>query len=157
MGRRRDVSLMKRRIVRASIVGRARRQRAFDCGEPVREAQRKPHLRVSLDSIDLVYHPIDTDLFAVCSVAESRRTVARCGLPPDSVILLNVARVSPTEGFALRCTGTPGDSQSLSVGPVDFCRRDHRSAVARAARTRGAKALGVTDHFHVFRQPPRCD
>ena len=145
-----DVSLMKRRIVRTidRWTARAGNERLIAVSQYVRHSANR-HLRVSLDSIDLVYNPIDTDLLQSAPTQNRAELLRACGLPPDSVILLNVARVSPQKGLLYALRALPAilerypSAQLISVGATT-------DPPWLEQLEREAKALGVTDQFHIL-------
>ncbi len=145
-----EVSLNKRRI--AKLLDRwtahAGSDRLIAVSNYVKQSANR-HLGVSLESIDLVYNPIDTDLLHRPSDSNREELLRACGLPADSVILLNVARVSPQKGliYALRAL------------PEILQRYPSAHLVSVGATTdppwleqlkREAEALGVTDHLHML-------
>jgi glycosyltransferase involved in cell wall biosynthesis len=145
-----NVSLVKRRIVRTidRWTARAGNERLIAVSQYVRHSANR-HLRVSLDSIDLVYNPIDTDLLQSAPTQNRAELLRACGLPPDSVILLNVARVSPQKGLLYALRALPAilerypSAQLISVGATT-------DPPWLEQLEREAKAFGVTDQFHVL-------
>jgi glycosyltransferase involved in cell wall biosynthesis len=145
-----DVGLTKRRMVRALDRWTAHlgSDRLIAVSEYVRQSANR-HLRVSLDSIELVYNPIDTDLLQAAPAKSRAELLRECGLPVDSFILLNVARVSPQKGLLYALRALPSilerypSAHLVSVGatadPSWLAQLEHE-----------ATALGVTDHFHVL-------
>jgi|GEM_PF-635080 len=145
-----DVGLTKRRIVRALDRWTAHlgSDRLIAVSEYVRQSANR-HLRVSLDSIELVYNPIDIDHLQAAP-AKSRAAVLReCGLPSDSFMLLNVARVSPQKGLLYALRALPSilerypSAHLVSVGATT-------DPAWLEQLEREAKSLGVTEHFHVL-------
>lgn len=145
-----DVSLLKRRVVRAldRWTARAGNDRLIAVSEYVKQSANR-HLRVSLDSIELVYNPIDTDLLKAESVTNRAELLRTCGLPSDSLILLNVARISPQKGLLYALRALPAIIQRyplahlLSIGATT-------DETWLAHLQREATALGVKDHFHML-------
>jgi len=143
-----DVSLIKRRVVRAldRWTAHAGSDRMIAVSQYVKESANR-HLGIPLDSIEVVYNPIDTD--AVSTQGASRDELLKaCGLPSDSLILLNVARVSPQKGLVYALRALPAilkrypTTQLVSVGATT-----DQSWVDQLQRE--AAELGVSDHFHV--------
>lgn len=68
--------------------------------------RRSAHTRLGfpLERIDLLYNPIDVDQFKTSTPRMRQNLIEELGLPDGSVILLNVARVSPQKGllYAIR-------------------------------------------------------
>jgi glycosyltransferase involved in cell wall biosynthesis len=145
-----DVSLIKRRIVRAldRWTAKAGNDRLIAVSNYVKQSANR-HLGVPLDSIELVYNPIDTDLLTSLSPTNRAEVLRACGLPPDSLILLNVARLSPQKGLLYALRALPSirkrfpSAHLLSVGATTDPRwLEHLE--------QEATALGVKDHFHVL-------
>ncbi len=106
-------------------------------------------LHFALDSIELVYNPFDVDLMQA-PVGKSRTELLReLGLPADSLILLNVARVAPQKGLLYALRAMPAIMrqyplvQLISVGATSDARWT-------TELKREAEALGVADHFHLL-------
>ena len=145
-----EVSLLKRRIVRAldRWTARAANDRLIAVSDYVKRSANR-HLGVSLDSIDLVYNPIDTDYLQAAPATTRTELLGSLGLPPDSLILLNVARVSPQKGLLYALRALPKILQQypsahlVSVGALT-------DATWLEQLQREATALGVADHFHVL-------
>jgi glycosyltransferase involved in cell wall biosynthesis len=145
-----EVSLLKRQTAKALDRWTANlgSDRLIAVSNYVRESARRD-LHFSLDSIDLVYNPVDSDLFKT-PVEKNRTELWRdWGLPPQSFVLLNVARVSPQKGllYALRAL------------PAIIGRFPLVHLVSVGATTdpqwplqleREAESLGVKDHFHML-------
>ncbi|HEX6715611.1 MAG TPA: glycosyltransferase family 4 protein [Pyrinomonadaceae bacterium] len=145
-----NVSHLKRLVVRAldRWTARAGNDRLIAVSDYVKRSANR-HLGVSLDSIDLVYNPIDVDHLQTVSKTNRVELLRSIGVPLDSLILLNVARVSPQKGLL------------YAVRALPSILRQHPSAhlVSLGATTdpawleqlqREAAALDVTDHFHVL-------
>lgn len=105
-------------------------------------------LHFPLQSIDLVYNPFDVDLMKA-PVKDRAELLRELGLPEESRILLNVARVSPQKGLLYAVRALPEilkqypTAQLLSVGATT----DPRWT---AELKREAETLGVADHFHML-------
>jgi glycosyltransferase involved in cell wall biosynthesis len=144
-----DVSLIKRRIVRAldRWTAHAGSDRMIAVSQYVKESANR-HLGVSLDSIEVVYNPIDTDVLSTEPTTNRSELLRACGLPGDSLILLNVARVSPQKGLVYALRALPAilkrypSAQLVSVGATT-----DQGWVEQLQRE--ATALGVSDHFHL--------
>jgi len=145
-----DVSLTKRRMVRAldRWTARAGSDRMIAVSDYVKQSANR-HLGVSLDSIDLVYNPIDIDALQAAPGNSRAELLRACGLPADSLILLNVARVSPQKGLLYALRALPSilerypSAQLVSVGATT-----DPSWLEQLRRE--ATTLGVTDHFHLL-------
>jgi len=145
-----DVSLMKRRLVRELDRWTAHTgcDRMIAVSEYVKQSANR-HLGVSLDSIDVVYNPIDVDLVKTAPTTNRAELLRACGLPPDSLILLNVARVSPQKGLIHALRALPKimeqypQAHLLSVGAMT-------DPAWHKQLEREAAELGVTDHFHLL-------
>ena len=145
-----DVSLIKRRIVRALDRWTANvcNDRLIAVSNYVRQSANR-HLRVPLESIELVYNPIDTDSFTAAPATTRAELLRACGLPPDSLILLNVARLSPQKGLLYALRALPSilkrfpSAHLLSVG----AKTDPRWLEQLEQE---ATALGVKEHFHAL-------
>lgn len=145
-----DVSLTKRRMVRAldRWTAHVGSNRLIAVSEYVRQSANR-HLGVSLDSIELVYNPIDTDLLQAAPAMSRAELLRACGLPADSFILLNVARVSPQKGLLYALRALPSILQRYpSAYLVSVGATTDPSWLAQLERE--AKTLGVTEHFHVL-------
>ncbi|MDR3639317.1 MAG: glycosyltransferase [Isosphaeraceae bacterium] len=111
-------------------------------------------LRFPAQRIDLVYNPIDFD--DVSSEAHSDRSRVRdeLGLPPDSLILLNVGRVSAQKGLLFAIRALPAivarfpTVHLVSAGSLT----DENCVRALAAE---AEKLGIPERFHTL--GPRRD
>ena len=106
-------------------------------------------LHFSLDSIELVYNPFDVDLMKAPAGKSRAELLSELGLPADSQILLNIARVSPQKGLLYAVRALPEivrhypQAQLLSVGST-------ADAHWTAQLKREAENMGVADHFHVL-------
>ena len=56
-------------------------------------------LRYPLDRIALVYNPVDLEELSTPPARSRSEVLREAGLPPDTLLLLNVARVSPQKGL----------------------------------------------------------
>lgn len=145
-----DVSLMKRRIVRGldRWTAKAGNDRLIAVSNYVKQSATR-HLRVPLDSIDLVYNPIDIDSLTDAPATSRAELLRSCGLPADSIILLNVARLSPQKGLVYALRALPAirkrfpSAHLVSVGATTDPRWTEQLE-------REATELGVKDHFHVM-------
>ena len=145
-----DVSLMKRRIVRGldRWTAKAGNDRLIAVSNYVKQSATR-HLRVPLDSIDLVYNPIDIDSLTDAPATSRAELLRSCGLPADSIILLNVARLSPQKGLVYALRALPAirkrfpAAHLVSVGATTDPRWTEQLE-------REATELGVKDHFHVM-------
>ena len=145
-----DVSLIKRRIVRALDRWTANlgNDRLIAVSNYVRQSANR-HLRVPLDSIELVYNPIDIQYLTAAPTTTRAELLRACGLPPDSLILLNVARLSPQKGLLYALRALPAirkrfpSAHLVSVGATTDPRWLEQLE-------REATELGVKDHFHVM-------
>ena len=105
-------------------------------------------LHFPLQSIDLVYNPFDVDLMKA-PVKDRGELLRELGLPAESQILLNVARVSPQKGLLYAVRALPAILKQypqvhlLSVGATT----DPRWTAELKCE---AEALGVADHFHML-------
>ena len=145
-----EISLTKRRMVRALDRWTAQlgNDRLIAVSEYVRQSANR-HLRVSLDLIELVYNPIDTDLLQAAPAKNRAELLRECGLPAGSFVLLNVARVSPQKGLLYALRALPSILQRCpSAHLVSVGATTDPSWLAQLERE--ATALGVTDHFHVL-------
>jgi glycosyltransferase involved in cell wall biosynthesis len=145
-----DVGLLKRRIVREldRWTAYAGNKRMIAVSRYVKESANR-HLGISLDAIEVVYNPIDTDLITTAPVTSRAELLRACGLPADSLILLNVARVSPQKGLLYALRALPAilqrhpSAQLVSIGATT-------DPAWHAQLQREATQLGVTDHFHLL-------
>lgn len=145
-----DVGLFKRRIVRAldRWTARAHNKRMIAVSRYVKESANR-HLGISLDAIEVVYNPIDVDLIKTAPAMSRAELLRECGLPADSLILLNVARVSPQKGLLYALRALPAilrrypSAQLVSIGATT-------DPAWHAQLQREATQLGVTDHFHLL-------
>jgi L-malate glycosyltransferase len=124
------------------------RPRLLAVSDYVRHSAHKS-LHYPLSEIDLLYNPIDTDL-ALNPAQKSRSEILNeCGLPQDSVLLVNVARVTPQKGVLYAVRAMPRilenhpNAHLVSVGATtDQVWANHLISEARS--------LGVADHFHLL-------
>ena len=145
-----DVSITKRRIVKGidRWTARVGNERLIAVSEYVRQSANH-HLRFSLDDIDLLYNPIDVDTLMNPPRKDRSGLLRELGLPPDAIILLNVARVSPQKGLIHALRALPkiiekyAQAHLLSVGATTDPSW-HEQLKSEAA------ASGVADHFHII-------
>jgi glycosyltransferase involved in cell wall biosynthesis len=110
-------------------------------------------LHFSLDSIELVYNPFDVDLMKAPADKSRAELLREFRLPADSLILLNVARVSPQKGLLYAVRALPEivrqypQAQLVSVGST-------ADAHWTTQLKREAETLGVADHFHILGAQP---
>jgi glycosyltransferase involved in cell wall biosynthesis len=120
--------------------------RMIAVSEYVRQyAQRRLHFPQGL--IDLLYNPIDTDALQAFSERGREGLLDDCGLGQESLILLNVGRVSPQKGLLHAVRALPEiiskypSAHLISIGAVtDTLWLDHLKGEA--------SMLGVTGHVH---------
>jgi len=145
-----DVSLLKRRIVRVldGWTARAGNDRLIAVSDYVKRSANR-HLRVSLDSIDLVYNPIDVDHLQAAPATSRAELLRSLGLSADSLILLNVARLSPQKGLLYALRALPSIIQQYPAAHLVSVGATTDPAWLKELQ-REAMALGVADHFHVL-------
>ncbi len=144
-----DVSLMKRHAVKALDRWTANlgNTRMIAVSDYVRKSAARD-LHFPLQSIDLVYNPFDVDLMKA-AVKDRGELLRELGLPDDSQILLNVARVAPQKGLLYALRALPEILRQyplvrlLSVGATSDARWT-------AELKREAEEMGVADHFHML-------
>lgn len=144
-----NVSLMTRHAVKALDRWTAKfgSTRMVAVSDYVRKSAGRD-LHFPLQSIDLVYNPFDVDLMKA-PVKDRGELLREIGLPDESLILLNVARVSPQKGLLYAVRALPEileqypTAQLLSVGATT-------DPLWTAELKREAEALGVADHFHML-------
>ena len=106
-------------------------------------------LHYSLDLVELVYNPFDVDLMKAPVGKDRTELLGELGLSSDSLILLNVARVSPQKGLLYAVRALPAILKQypqvhlLSVGATT-------DPVWTAELKREADALGVSEHFRML-------
>ena len=145
-----DVSLIKRHAAKAMDRWSANlgSTRMVAVSDYVRKSAVRD-LHFPLDSIDLVYNPFDVDLMKAPVGQNRTELLHEVGLPVESQILLNVARVSPQKGLLYAVRALPEILRQypkvhlLSVGATT----DPRWT---AELKREAEALGVADRFHML-------
>jgi glycosyltransferase involved in cell wall biosynthesis len=150
-----SVGLNKRRAVR----GLDRWTSRFGCtrmiavSDYVRKSAHR-NLGFPLERIELLYNPIDREQVETPPKQTRGELLHQLGLPDESLILLNVARVSPQKGLLYAIKALPAILERypsvhlLSVGAT--------TDPAWLARLKAeAKELGVTSQFHVL--GPRDD
>jgi len=118
-----EVGPLKRRLARLMDRWTA----DFGCDRLVAVSEyvrRSAHRRLGfpLERIDLLYNPIDVDQFQSAAPGKRQQLIEELGLPERSVILLNVARVSPQKGLLHAIRALPAvrekypEAQLVSVG-----------------------------------------
>ena len=145
-----DVSLIKRHAAKAMDRWSANfgSTRMVAVSDYVRKSAGRD-LHFPLESIDLVYNPFDVDLMKAPVGKDRAELLHEHGLPAESQILLNVARVSPQKGLLYAVRALPAILRQyprvhlLSVGATT----DPRWT---AELKREAETLGVADHFHML-------
>ena len=145
-----EVSLVKRHIVRQldRWTAHTGSDRLIAVSEYVKRSANR-QLGIPLDSIDRVYNPIDVDLFKAPPATSRADLLRACGLPADSRILLNVARLSPQKGMLYALRALPlilaryPSAHLVSIGATT-----DQSWLAQLEQE--AASLGVTDNFHVL-------
>lgn len=149
-----EVSKLKRHTVKALDRWTANmgNKRMIAVSDYVRHSASRD-LHFSLDSIELVYNPFDVDLMKAPAGKSRAELLREFGLPDDSLILLNVARVSPQKGllYAVRALPEiarqyPG-AQLVSVGST-------ADAHWTTQLKREAESLDVAGHFHLLGAQP---
>ncbi|HYH84021.1 MAG TPA: glycosyltransferase family 4 protein [Pyrinomonadaceae bacterium] len=143
-----QVGALKRRMVRAIDRWTAH----FGCtrmlavSEYVRQSAHR-HLGFPLSRIELLYNPIDIEALSAPTHRTRAELMGECGVPDESVVLLNVARVSPQKGLLYAIRAMPRvlsrhpSSHLVSVGATtDPQWLEHLRAEAHAA--------GVAERVH---------
>jgi glycosyltransferase involved in cell wall biosynthesis len=102
------VSLRKRWAVREIDRWTARLgcERMVAVSEYVRQSTHS-RLGFPLDRVDLLYNPIDAEAFAPRAGRGRAEVLGELGLPADSLVLLNVARLSPQKGLLYAVRALP--------------------------------------------------
>jgi glycosyltransferase involved in cell wall biosynthesis len=145
-----EVSLTKRRIAKGIDRWTARlgNERLVAVSEYVRQSANR-HLKFSLDEIDLLYNPIDTDALTNTPQKDRAELSRELGLLPDAIILLNVARLSPQKGLIHALRALPKiiekypQAHLVSVGATTDPAW-HEQLKNEANRS------GVANHFHIL-------
>jgi len=110
-------------------------------------------LHFSRDSIELVYNPFDVELIESQGGKSRAELLREWNLPSDSLILLNVARVSPQKGLLYALRALPeivrehANVHLISVGSTS----DSRWTAQLESE---AEKLGVADRFHMLGAQP---
>ena len=149
-----EVSLLKRYAVKAmdrwtANLGSAK---LIAVSDYVRQSAARD-LHFSRDSIELVYNPFDVDLFSSPGGKSRAELLREWNLPASSVILLNVARVSPQKGLLYALRALPEIAREhtsvhlVSVGSTS----DSRWAAELKSE---AERLGVASRFHMIGAQP---
>jgi glycosyltransferase involved in cell wall biosynthesis len=142
-----DVSLWKRRLA----LSLDRWSAHFGCdrlvavSEYVRQCARR-RLHFPLERIDLLYNPVDSE--GLERTGRGREELQRaCGIPPQSLLLLNVGRVSPQKGLLYAVRALPDiirkhpSAHLISLGSLADTRwLEHLKSEARS--------LSVSGHVH---------
>lgn len=145
-----DVSSRKRNLARAidRWTGQFGSRRMIAVSDYVRQSTHR-HLRYPIERIDLLYNPIDAESFTNYTGRSREQALQELGIPADSFVLLNVARISPQKGqlYAVRAlpliakkypnvhlilTGATTDSQCLAQVQEEI------------------RSLGVADKVHIL-------
>lgn len=150
-----NVSLTKRRIAKGidRWTARVGNERLIAVSEYVRQSANR-HLKFSLNQIDLLYNPIDTDALANGRAKTRGQLLSEIGLPADAIVLLNVGRVAPQKGLIYALRALPRiieaypQAHLLSVGATS-------DPAWLEQLKREAIRAGVADHFHII--GPRHD
>jgi glycosyltransferase involved in cell wall biosynthesis len=106
-------------------------------------------LHYSMDSIELVYNPFDVELMKAPIKKDRTLLLREMGLAPESLILLNVARVSPQKGLLYALRALPEIVRQypqvhlISVGATT-------DPAWPAELKRQADSLRIADHFHIL-------
>ena len=145
-----DVSMVTRHAVKAldRFTANLGSTRMVAVSDYVRKSAARD-LHFALNSIDLVYNPFDVDMMSTPVGKDRAELLREIGLPAESQILLNVARVSPQKGLLYAVRALPAILRQypqvhlLSVGATT----DPRWT---AELKREAETLGVADHFHML-------
>jgi glycosyltransferase involved in cell wall biosynthesis len=107
------------------------------------------HLDFPLEKIEVLYNPVDVS--DLCSGSNRTRAAVlnELNLPPDSLILLNVARVAPQKGLLYAIQALPEiqrkfpETHLISVGG-----KDDAPWLARLAGE--IEKLGLKNHVHLL-------
>lgn len=145
-----QVSLNKRQLARSLDRWTARFgcQRLVAVSEYVRQSAHR-HLHFPLERIDLLYNPIDVEALGAPGGREREELLRECGLDKKSLLLLNVARVSPQKGLLFAVRAMPAILRDfplahlVSVGATT----DPQWLKQLLAE---ASSLGVADKVHIL-------
>lgn len=106
-------------------------------------------LHYPLSEIDLLYNPIDTDLISQPTHKNRSEILNECGLPQDSLLVVNVARITPQKGLLYALRAMPRilekhpNAHLVSIGATtDRVWANHLIDEARV--------LDLADHFHLL-------
>jgi glycosyltransferase involved in cell wall biosynthesis len=143
-----DVNLKKRKLARSLDRWTARYgcQRLLAVSEYVRRSAHR-HLSFPLERIDLLYNPIDVEALEAPQGRERAELLRECGLEEKSLLLLNVARVSPQKGLLFAIRALPSiirqypSAHLISVGATT-------DPQWLSQLQTEAGSLGVADHVH---------
>jgi glycosyltransferase involved in cell wall biosynthesis len=102
-----------------------------------------------LDEIDLLYNPIDISALTAEPQKGRADLLRELGLPPDAIVLLNVARLSPQKGLIHALRALPKiieDYPQVHLASVGATTDPawHEQLKNEANRS------GVADHFHIL-------
>jgi glycosyltransferase involved in cell wall biosynthesis len=145
-----NVSLITRHAVKALDRWTANlgSDRMIAVSEYVRKSASRD-LHYSLDLVELVYNPFDVDLMKAPVGKDRTELLRELGLASDSLILLNVARVSPQKGLLYAVRALPAilkqypQAHLISVGATT-------DPVWTEELKREAEASGVSEHFRML-------
>ncbi len=103
-----QVSLRKRKAIKAIDRWTARLacERMVAVSDYVRHSTHR-RLGFPLQRTELLYNPIDAELFSAPAGRRREEVLAELGLPADSAVLLNVARTAPQKGFLYAIQAMP--------------------------------------------------
>ncbi|MGH9847741.1 MAG: glycosyltransferase, partial [Blastocatellia bacterium] len=139
---------MKRHLVRLMDQWTARFgcERLLAVSEYVRQSAHG-RLGFPLERIELLYNPIDADQFRPSSAGQSGNIRAELGLPPKSLVLLNVARLSPQKGLLHAIRALPAIRSKFPVAHLVSVGTTTDQAWFDRLRLEAA-SLGVADSVH---------
>lgn len=150
-----EVSRNKRQLARVLDRWTARYgcHRLVAVSEYVRQSARR-HLHFPLERIDLLYNPIDADTFSAPAFRNRDQVWRGLGLPAESIVLLNVARVSPQKGQVYAVRALPIVSKQYpNVHLVLVGATTDSQWLAQLKKE--IQLLGVTSQVHII--GPRSD
>ena len=111
--------------------------------------RRSTHNRLGfpLDRIDVIYNPIDVEELNQSSGPSRSELLSTLRLPHDSLILLNVGRLSPEKGLHYALQAMPGVlRRQPNVHLVSAGAMDYADWVSRLRQD--VEALGLSGHVH---------
>jgi len=140
----------KRRLIRALDRWSARFgcQRMIAVSEYVRQSAHR-HLRFPLKSIELLYNPIDADEFQSPPARGRAELLREAGIPAESMVLLNVGRISPQKGLLYAVHALPEiliqhpNVHLVSLGAAD-------DAFWRSRLEDEIRSANVVKHVHLL-------